>query len=170
MIPHNNQGADGVRSFAGGCARRIAAGDILRRVRYSNLEADKLLALAWEARENWFRCGLDEAAAVLVLPHPDMGFAQMCIKALHTKVHAFVVVTTLPGLESGAYRTIIADDNAIQGFIQLYSLYEFTGKLIIGSFDLPYGRKLRNLLESGVATEETLIRDVLMGALHGKDA
>jgi hypothetical protein len=36
----------------------------------------------------------------------------------------------------------------------IYSLYAFTDKLIIGSFDLPHGRKLRNFLDSGIATED----------------
>ncbi|MDR3165269.1 MAG: hypothetical protein LBU13_06795 [Synergistaceae bacterium] len=47
----------------------------------------------------------------------------------------------------------------------MYSLYEFSDKVIIGSFDEPHGRKLRNLLDSGIATEETLIDDVILGAM-----
>ncbi|MDR2089459.1 MAG: hypothetical protein LBP73_08900 [Clostridiales Family XIII bacterium] len=49
--------------------------------------------------------------------------------------------------------------------MELYSLYAFTDKLIVGSFDLPHGRKLRNLLDAGLATEEELINDVILGAM-----
>ncbi len=47
--------------------------------------------------------------------------------------------------------------------LKLYTLYSFTDKLIIGSFDKPYGRKLHHLIASGIATEEELISDVLLG-------
>ena len=50
-------------------------------------------------------------------------------------------------------------------FLTLYSIYAFTDKLIIGSFDLPHGRKLYNLLKSGIATEDELINDVILGAM-----
>lgn len=46
--------------------------------------------------------------------------------------------------------------------VKLYSLYEFSGNIIIGSFDEPYGRKLRNI----PATEEIIIDDVILGAMN----
>jgi len=59
---------------------------------------------------------------------------------------------------------IIVGEQASQ-LLSLYSLYDFSDKIIIGSFDLPNGRKLRNLIESGIATEEELINDVILGAM-----
>jgi hypothetical protein len=52
--------------------------------------------------------------------------------------------------------------------LALYSLFEFTDKLIIGSFISPSGRKLLNLLDSGVATEDDLINDVILGGINCK--
>ena len=60
--------------------------------------------------------------------------------------------------------TIIEGEQA-EEILKLYSLYAFTDKLIIGSFDLPYGRKLRNLLDSGIATKDELINDVILGMM-----
>jgi hypothetical protein len=59
---------------------------------------------------------------------------------------------------------IFEGEQAIE-LLTLYSLYAFTDKLIIGSFDLPQGRKLFNLLDSGIATAEELINDVILGAM-----
>jgi hypothetical protein len=59
----------------------------------------------------------------------------------------------------------VIEGQEAEDLLAQYSLYAFTDKLIIGSFDLPHGRKLRNLLESGIATEEQLIDDVILGAM-----
>ncbi|MDR2572645.1 MAG: hypothetical protein LBD23_20455 [Oscillospiraceae bacterium] len=59
---------------------------------------------------------------------------------------------------------IIAGKQADE-LLYYYSLYAFTDKIIIGSLDLPHGRKLRNLLECGIATEEELINDVILGVM-----
>jgi hypothetical protein len=40
-------------------------------------------------------------------------------------------------------------------------------EIIIGSLDFPPGRKLRNLLYSGVATAAELINDVILGSVNG---
>ena len=65
----------------------------------------------------------------------------------------------------GYRRGVIIEGSQAEQLLKLYSLYSFTDKLIIGSFDFPYGRKLRNLLNSGVAAEEELISDVILGAM-----
>ncbi|MDR1132649.1 MAG: hypothetical protein LBL05_00715 [Synergistaceae bacterium] len=65
----------------------------------------------------------------------------------------------------GERRGTVVEGRDAEDLFALYSLYAFTDKLVIGSFDLPHGRKLRNLLDSGVATEETLINDVILGAM-----
>ena len=57
------------------------------------------------------------------------------------------------------------EGEAAEGLVRLYELYEFSSKIIIGSFDAPYGRKLRNLLDSGIADEDVLIDDVILEVL-----
>jgi len=47
--------------------------------------------------------------------------------------------------------------------IALYSLYEFSGNIIVGSFDAPYGRKLRNI----PADEDTIIDKIILGGMSG---
>jgi len=65
----------------------------------------------------------------------------------------------------GDRRGMVIEGRQAERLLDLYSLYAFTDKLIIGSFDLPRGRKLRNLLDSGTATEDELINDVILGAM-----
>ena len=65
----------------------------------------------------------------------------------------------------GNRRGVILENDDARYLLELYSLYAFTDKLIIGSFDLPNGRKLGNLLESGVATEDEVIQLLFIGGL-----
>ena len=95
--------------------------------------------------------GLDSFDYILLLPHDDFRMNSMLRSAFAAKLDG--------------RRGIIIDDERARLLIELYSLYAFTDKLIIGSFDLPYGRKLRNLLYSGGATEEELISDVILGGM-----
>ena len=88
---------------------------------------------------------------LLLLPHDDKRFNGLVRPAFDLKI--------------GSRRGAVVEGGQALEVIALYSLYAFTDKLIIGSFDLPYGRKLRNLLESGVATEYELISDVILGAM-----
>lgn len=60
---------------------------------------------------------------------------------------------------------IIIHGEEARQLLLLYSLYEFSGNIIIASFDQPYGRKLQNLLVNGIGTEEELINDVLLGEM-----
>ena len=96
---------------------------------------------------------LDRFDYVLILPGMDEALNER-ISAAFTAKLGDCSGTVIEGLQ--------ADE-----LLSLYSLYAFTDKLIIGSFDEPPGRKLRNLLDSGVATEEELIKDVILGALYG---
>jgi len=57
---------------------------------------------------------------------------------------------------------IITGEEAEQ-LVSLYSLYEFSGNIIVGSFEEPYGRKLRNI----PADEETIIDKVILGGMNG---
>ena len=108
------------------------------------------------ARAYWRDHDLDRFDHVLLLPGID--------EALNERLRAAFAA------KLGDCRGTIIEGRQADELLSLYSLYAFTGKLIIGSFDEPPGRKLRNLLDSGVATEEELINDVILGALHGTAA
>ena len=95
---------------------------------------------------------LEDVDYVLLLPENETAdFASLVDKAFCLKL----------GSRSGKIIRCKHTDK----MIDLYSLYAFTDKLIIGSLDLPHGRKLRNLLDSGIATEDELINDVILGEL-----
>jgi len=57
---------------------------------------------------------------------------------------------------------VITGEEAEQ-LVVLYSLYEFSGNIIVGSFDEPCGCKLRNI----PADEETIIDKVILGGMSG---
>jgi len=61
----------------------------------------------------------------------------------------------------------IAYGEEAKEILNLYSLYEFSNNIIIGSFDKPYGRKLQNMLNCKIASEETIINDVILEAMNG---
>jgi len=61
----------------------------------------------------------------------------------------------------------MAKGKEAQEILDLYSLYEFSNNIIIGSFDKPYGRKLQNMFNCKIASEETLINDVILGDMNG---
>ena len=102
-------------------------------------------------RSGWTSHKLDDYAFVLLLPTTDTEFNNRLRVAFERKLDG----------RSGA----VIEGDAAHELMRLYELYEFSGKVIIGSFDKPYGRKLRNLLDCGIADEETLINDVILGAL-----
>ena len=99
----------------------------------------------------WHKSNADNADYVLVLPCDDKCFSSKL---------SFVFKTKL-----GSRHGVIVEGEQAKQLLNFYSLYAFTDKLIIGSLDLPHGRKLRNLLDSGIATEEELINDIIFGAM-----
>jgi len=97
---------------------------------------------------------------------------------IDSHIYSFDFVLVLPEPNEKIETAFIAKLNGRKGYIangeeakeilSLYSLYEFSGNIIIGSFDKPYGRKLKNMLK--IANEETLINDVILGAMNGRPA
>ena len=104
------------------------------------------------ARAYWRDHDLDRFDYVLLLPGMDDALNERISAAFAAKL--------------GGCRGTVIEGRQADGILSLYSLYAFTDKLIIGSFDEPHGRKLRNLLDSGVAAEEELINDVILGTLN----
>jgi len=63
---------------------------------------------------------------------------------------------------NGRSGCVVTGEEAEQ-LVLLYSLYEFSGNIIVGSFDEPYGRKLWNI----PADEDTIIDKVILGGMSG---
>ena len=102
-------------------------------------------------RSGWTNLKLDDYAFVLLLPDENDELSTRIRVAFERKLKG----------RSGA----VIEGEAAHELVQLYELYEFSGKVIVGSFYKPYGRKLFNLFNCGIADEQTLINDVILGAL-----
>jgi hypothetical protein len=59
---------------------------------------------------------------------------------------------------------IIISGDDYDNLMMLYSMYEFSNKVVILAFDDPPGRKLRHLLDGGVATMKEII-DVIVSPM-----
>jgi hypothetical protein len=118
---------------------------------YEDLSVKKYNELINKARGYWIDERLDEYDFVLLLPGADDALNERINAAFEAKLH-------------GAAGISIHGEAARQ-LTTLYSLYGFSDKVLIGSFDEPYGRKLRNLLDSGVAAKDELIDDVILGTM-----
>jgi len=108
------------------------------------------------ARKYWLDNNLDEYDYVLLLPGNDEA-VNKCLTA------------TFEATLCGVAGISVCGEPARQ-LTTLYSLYRFSGGVLVGSFDLPHGRKLCNLIDSGIATEDELINDVILGAINGTEA
>ena len=102
-----------------------------------------------KALDVWHGNSFDELDYVLLLPHNDERLNAIMRAAFNVWLHH----------KLGA----VVEGRQASSLLALYSLYAFTDKVIVGSFDLPHGRKLRNLLDCGIASEEELINDVILG-------
>ncbi|MDR1812968.1 MAG: hypothetical protein LBQ87_09095 [Candidatus Fibromonas sp.] len=60
-------------------------------------------------------------------------------------------------------RGCVVTGKEAEQLVVLYSLYEFSSNIIVGSLDEPYGCKLRNI----PADEETIINDIILGGMNG---
>ena len=105
----------------------------------------------------WHEKNLEEYDYILLLPDEDKAFSERVRAAFNVKLQR---CSDISGIS--------IDGDAAMQLVMLYSLYNFSNSVLIGSFDEPYGRKLRNLLDSGVATEDELINDVILGVMDGK--
>jgi hypothetical protein len=102
-------------------------------------------------RRVWTTQKLDGYDFVLLLPDENDELSTRIRAAFEQKL-------------KGRRGAVIEGKDAVK-LVRLYELYEFSGKVIVGSFDKPYGRKLFNLFDCGIADEQTLINDVILGAL-----
>ena len=133
---------------------------------------DELIKSADEARMFWADNELDDYDYVLLLPHNDERLNTVMYNTLlkrlktNSDCHAeskAVVLTVGRFRKSEYYTSIAIDSKTAENILKLYCMYQFTDKLIIGSFELPYGRKLENLLDCHVASEAELTKSVIFG-------
>jgi hypothetical protein len=99
----------------------------------------------------WTNKRLDDYAFVLLLPDENNELNSRIRDAFEQKLKG----------RSG----VVVEGELARELVHLYELYEFSGKIIVGSFDKPFGRKLNNLLDCGITNMQTLIHDVILGAL-----
>ncbi|MDR1638247.1 MAG: hypothetical protein LBT59_01005 [Clostridiales bacterium] len=127
------------------------------------LNYDDVLSCALQGRDLWLEKCLDTYSLVVL----DCGipeFERLCGRA-EEKARAnpnewiAIVSPRLPALNSCV--GIEASDDEIDKILGLYSLYDFTPRLAVASLDRPAGRKLGNLLDSGVAALDELIDTIL---------
>jgi len=107
--------------------------------------------IIYKAGAYWHDTDLDKFDYILLLPRNDEVLNNRIREAFEEKL--------------GGSTGVIICNEAAQQLNALYSLYRFSEKIIIGSFIEPHGRKLRNLLDAGIATEYELIKDVILGGM-----
>ena len=131
------------------------------------VEVEKAAARAAEARLFWNSHALDGYQHILLLPHANEAFHALMLASFSNflgrvaqknggaPVRALVIAAQ-PAPQHERYEVMRVPGETIDGILALYCMYEFTDTLIVGSFTLPHGRKLQNLLETGVSTEAEL--------------
>jgi len=139
------------------------------------------LELMQKGRAFWLKRNLDAYHRILLLPDGNGPLEAQIIDMLVGNLTSLqgpyvpnqkplACLAAVPFDHAPGFEWITVTPEEIEGLTSLYSMYEFTDKLIFVSFDQPYGRKLHNLLETGIAEEKELIADIILEALHGKDA
>ena len=136
-----------------------------------------LIEQAARARTYWIENRLETYDLVLLLPQNDHFRNEIMMGTLERKLEALVAtgegrplkaaVLSVGSPSGGKYFTgrRISEEVAAS-LVTLYSMYEFTDRLIIGSFDLPHGRKLKNLLGCGIASGSELADAVIFSDIR----
>lgn len=126
---------------------------------------------AEQGRHYWLSNSLNDYDFVLLLPHVDVAFNEGLLDILNKKLseatrrYDVLVLTTVKVKESEKHETRHISKEMADALLLLYCMYEFTDKIIIGSFDLPHGRKLKNLSDCGIAHDRELIDKVIFGKI-----
>ena len=129
------------------------------------------MELAESGRRFWLEALLDDYDYVFMLPHTDNGLNGRFLSALEQKLsksgsNPKLIILGLDARDDCdfyVYKQINIE--VVENILALFDLYRFTDKLIIGSFVEPFGRKLRNLLKTGVVSEDDLI-DIILAAIN----
>ncbi len=131
-------------------------------------EENTLFVRAGQGRDFWRDRRLDEYDTVLLLLPLEKDLTESLLAALEENLRRMaekdgqppraIVLAAAPARESELYSVSPVSETEADNLLFLYSMYEFSGKLVIGSLDLPWGRKARNLLNGGIALGPDLIR------------
>lgn len=123
-------------------------------------------------REYWIKEKLDNYQYVLVLAGNYSIQEEICISfeklLCKDKEHVNrqivgrgLILTVNPIRESTYYDVRIVRAEVIQNILQLYCLYKFTDKLLIGSMEEPYGRDLDKLLSLETLTVNDVVDSII---------
>jgi hypothetical protein len=147
----------------------------MQGIHHSVTEVEFLLEKAQAAYDYWNENDLDMYNNIILLPHEEEDLNVKLIEHIEAKLkknggasaitEKLIVLSVADFHMQSSINKRIISKQISEGILELYSMYEFTGKLIIGSFDLPSGRKLRNLLACSIASEEFLIDKVILKAI-----
>lgn len=128
----------------------------------------KQMERAEQGRQYWMDNELDQYEDILLLPHTDEALADVMLVAFEAMLSdkggtKAAVLSRVKTDARDMYDIFSISGKQTENLLALYTLYEFTDKLIIGSFDLPYGRKLTNLLDCHIADTDKLALAAIFG-------
>jgi len=127
---------------------------------------DALFNSIISARTFWLNNNIEQYEHIMLITRTDIVKSIMLLLSENECDKELLLVLSEFEIPMSPYYSILYISKEIaEGLITLYSMYEFTNRLVIASFDLPHGRKLQNLLDCRVATQEELIRDVILEGL-----
>lgn len=112
----------------------------------------KEIEAAVAGRQYWLSNNLDYYDFVMVIPKDAEADRELFVCLLANKIAQTngqgIMVSATDELEKEERRCKIkpCTDEEAQNLIYLYSMYEFTDKLIIASFKQPFGRSLENYM------------------------
>lgn len=111
---------------------------------------------AERGRAFWLDNSLDVHDIVLLLPGLEEDLTATLLAALDEKMEQMpnasaLVLSPVPRPSGKRYIVRAVSGEVIADLLSLYCLYDFSDKLIVGSLDLPPGRKARNLIDSNAA-------------------
>lgn len=129
---------------------------------------------AEQARNYWLKNSLYQYDYILMLPHHNTRLNYILCEAFERKVktekrpcqdickEVRALVLSVDNIkESNFYTFKLITEEVAENILTLYGMYRFTDNLIIGDFELSYGRKIKNLLDCGITSETNIIESVL---------
>lgn len=132
--------------------------------------ANKKLYQAEKGSCFWIKNSLYQFDYILFLPHNDTRLNLLLCDAFEKKLgeesvigsdQKALVLSVEQIRESELYIYRIITGDLADSILTLYGMYKFTDKLIIGSLELPYGRKIRNLLTCDIDSEKDLLDSII---------
>lgn len=127
-----------------------------------------------KAKSFWLDNSMNQNDRILLLPHGNKRLnLELCeifeeklneSYDMHNKdsVNYKAVVLSINMVKTSKFYTVhIISEYLMDSILTLFGMYKFTDKLIIGSLELPYGRKIRNLLTCDIGSEKELMESII---------